>query len=195
MSLLEKCILPLLCLSVIFSGCKTTSPKVEDAVLDKAKVVTRIEKDGSQTKIYNHFMADLNPIIFNPSQHSWSDINRYYKEAIPKQKNSPHYRELKYVSIWHLFMQFDLSKEGSQRDIEFYYNEISAFDWYGDVRVTAQCLEGLKPYWTQEKIREAAKHQHDKYMQYNKENFSAYDTLLDTQIEGLNYLLRLAGST
>jgi len=180
------------CTALMFSACTSDGPQVKDAVIDESRSVTRIKRDGSQKVVHDHFMADLNRIIFNPSQHSWSDIDRYYRESLPDRKGSPHYEELKFNCIWHLFKQFNLSEEGGQPELEFYYREISRMDWYGDVRVTALCLEGLKPYWTEANIKKAAKNEYNKWVKYNNDHFSDYEMLPNHQ-EGLDHLLRLSG--
>jgi len=179
---------------LICSSCTTNSPGVEEAFAEKALAESETEKTERGDHLSKHPLSEVHAFLFNADKYTWSDLDGYYRDSLPNQRNSPHYQQLRSLSIAFMFKEFDMAQFGRRSDLEYYFNEISSMDHYFDPEVVALCLDGLSSHWSDQRVASAAKEQLDKWVNYKKKIYSIddYQGSLKSHSQGLAQLKRLA---
>ncbi len=179
---------------LIYSSCTTNSPGVEEAFAEKALIEGKTGKIERGNHLARHPLSEVHAFLHNSDKYTWSDLDHYYRDSLPNQRNNPHDHQLRSLSIAFMFKEFDMAQLGSRSDLEYYFNEISSMEHYFDPEVIALCLDGLSSHWTDLRVATTAKEQLDKWMKYKKKIYSTddYQGSLNSHAQGLAQLKRLA---
>lgn len=109
---------------------------------------------------------------------TWKDLDRYYKVDIPKYHSSRDYTDnLKKLVIMQLVNTFDLIGNADQKTVEYYVNEQTNLP-IPDADVLIKCLNGLKGYWPDERIRSTAASEYDRLIAFVRANMKDPDGVL-----------------
>jgi len=101
-------------------------------------------------------IPSLEKIIFFPKDHSWKDLDEFYREEMPKHEGLPYYENLQNIFFYHLSTQFSLCEEANQERIAFYLEEQAKLNYVVNFREYSKCLLALQGYWTNAKIKSMA---------------------------------------
>jgi hypothetical protein len=131
-------------------------------------------------------------IVANYKNHSWRDLDHYYRHTLPAYHNNQDYTEnlKKHVifqlsnPVWNFFANADAATLG------FYVHEMEAFSFQD--AATLKYLQALEGKWPAENIRQTALACHNKTQQYLREHMKDPEAAL-AQVEApLNALKNYA---
>lgn len=119
----------------------------------------------------------LNEIVLHPSDHTWKDLDQFYRTVVLNHQQDSYFISLKKMTINSLIMQFDLLEKADLKTIEFYIHEQETLDLvYPEVFVKS--LERMKGHWSNEKIRHLALKKYSDGISFIKNNLKDPDSFM-----------------
>lgn len=107
----------------------------------------------------------LSEIITLPTQHTWRDLDEYYRDKLPEFYREDYYDNLRESVLFHLVFPFRFQEQADKETIEYYFGEmqqVGLMDPDAFLTVAARMfLNG----WTKEQVRAAAKERYDKNLE------------------------------
>lgn len=89
-------------------------------------------------------IGGLGDIVLNPDQHTWQDLDRYYREELPKYEGEHFYENLKSKLFFHLIEQFRIDEEADIESVSYYTREQFASDFLVAPHLFVRCLERMR---------------------------------------------------
>lgn len=108
----------------------------------------------------------LYDIVAKYPNSTWRDLDAYYKNDISKYHSNQDYTDnLRKLAIVHLVNTFDLINAADKQTIEYYTHEQMTVPIV-NTEVFVKCLQGLKGYWSDERIKSTALSEYDRLIDY-----------------------------
>ncbi len=100
-------------------------------------------------------------------RYSWQDVDNYYRyEVLQNEKDKNYFNGLKNLTFSVLVTVYNLPEQAPQATLAYYVDEQTAMRYTPFAKEYAQCLEMLRGYWPDQKIRQAASGRYEKTRQY-----------------------------
>ncbi|TVR88929.1 MAG: hypothetical protein EA411_03705 [Saprospirales bacterium] len=89
--------------------------------------------------------ADLSfwDVVLHPQDHSWEDLDDYFRNDLPKHKGEEYYSNLESVLFSHLIGQFNIDREADLETVLFYTKRQFQRDFLAEPELFVRCLERL----------------------------------------------------
>lgn len=100
------------------------------------------------------------------SKYSWADLDRYYRDELPREKEKDYYANVKNTAFSVLVGVHGLAEKAPKEVIAFYVEEQSAMPYTHAVEEYVTCLDALRGYWPDDKIRQYAIGRYEKTQSY-----------------------------
>ena len=113
----------------------------------------------------------LNEIVNLPEQHTWRDLDAYYREQLPAFYGTDYYNNLRELVLFHMVNPFHFEKEAGKEVLEYYFNEMQQVDLMNPDAFLAVAASLFLNGWTKEQVRAAAADRFEK----NRKVFSTFD--------------------
>lgn len=156
-SLLENVII-ILALGLM-TACASQTNGVEETLRPSSDVAQPpFQEDDNQkpAEIPPNIPA-LDKIVFFPKNHTWQDLDQFYREEMPKHEGLPYYENLQNIFFYHLNKQFNLCEEANPEKVAFYIEEQAKMNYVLNFKEFTKCLLSLEGYWSNAKIKALAK--------------------------------------
>ena len=150
---------PVLISLVTWSGCAINHDETHKVSQENLSTTTR------PPGIYPDTVR-LFDIVGRYPETTWKDLDLYYRNDIPKYHAGMDYADnLKKLAISHLVYTFQLTEHADKKTLEFYVLEQTSMP-IPNAEVLINCLEGLKGYWPDARIRATALSEYERLIDY-----------------------------
>lgn len=110
-------------------------------------------------------------IVVRYPNSSWKDLEHYYRFDIPKYHAGKDYtNNLRKFVIMNMVYNFKMTENADKPTLAFYVEEQTQLP-IPDAKVMIACLEGLRGYWPDARLRQVAENSCNKLVQYIQDNF------------------------
>ncbi len=86
---------------------------------------------------------DFWDIVLQPDEHSWEDLDEYFRNELPKYEGKHFYDNLESVIFSHLIDQFELDKKADTETVEFYVQRLHKRNFLSHPEGYVRCLKRL----------------------------------------------------
>lgn len=128
-----------------------------------------------------------------PSHHTWRDVDRFYRETLPRYAGTDYYSSLRHMALIHLVNPFQFQQHADRKTLEFYFGEmqqVAFMDWQAFTTVAAALfLKG----WSREEISRAAMDRYERNMAFIQAASGSPD-MLESLKKGQEELLQFANN-
>jgi hypothetical protein len=127
-------------------------------------------------------------LVLNPDAHTLQEFDHYYKFTIPKyHSNQPYTDNLKKATIAGMVLSGKLLEATDKKHLEWYTKELASMPLV-DVEVLLKCLDSLKGYWPDTKIKKTAEDAYSALISWIKKNSKNPEELLKKNEQRYNLL-------
>src|SRR5687767_3050701 len=127
--------------SICYFACNNSSEvrPFENALLGDVRVAETESAPGivpANLSLYD--------ITHFPETHTWEDIDKWYREELPKHEGKQYYNNLRQMLFYHLIEQFKLDEEGDFKSLDFYVNEQLNAGLLAEPLLFVRCLKQME---------------------------------------------------
>ncbi len=128
-----------------------------------------------------------------PSEHDWHDVDRFYKEELPRYASTDYYSSLRHMALIHLVNPFQFQQHADRKTLEYYFGEMQQVDFMDWQAFTAVAAALFLKGWSREQIQKAAMDRYERNMAFIQSATGSEKTL-ESLKESQEELLRFANN-
>lgn len=113
----------------------------------------------------------LTAIVSLPNEHTWQDLDEFYKTELPKFSGTDYYDNLRELVLYHLVYPFKIQTNADKETLAYYFGEMQEVELMNPDAFLAVASALFLKGWSKEEVREAARVRYEK----NMETFRSLD--------------------
>lgn len=149
----------------------------------------RLEESMTHDEYLAQSLTDsVEAMAMQPDRYTWKDIDKLYVSMIQNSE----IRELKNVTLFHLFTRFDFIEKADAGKRAYYLKEIDSIDFNTNLKYVVTLLNSMSGKWSREQIATYANRIYTKNTKYWNDHFPGKTKYLELNKEALEDLKELS---